>query len=131
MSWNYQEYPPSMRDLNERVRNRAIDIANALLEDGYTSTLAVAIAVAQAQKWADDETGSEQNLHVVPHPEGWAIRRNGSLRVSFVMPSREDARNYAIEIARDEGRDVILYHDDGQIEHYIDLIEDEDTTTRY
>ena len=36
------------------VRNKAIDIANALLADGNDESKAIAIATAQAEKWADD-----------------------------------------------------------------------------
>jgi uncharacterized protein YdaT len=47
-----------MKNLDERVRNKAVDIANALLEEGYEEGRAIAIATAQAEKWAKD------------HPEG-------------------------------------------------------------
>ncbi|MGP0578638.1 hypothetical protein ACTP13_16770 [Paenibacillus peoriae] len=35
MPWNKHDYPPSMKNLEPRVREKAVDIANALLRDGY------------------------------------------------------------------------------------------------
>ncbi|MBE9180969.1 DUF2188 domain-containing protein [Oculatella sp. LEGE 06141] len=53
MPWNEKDYPASMKNLTAEVRHKAIDIANALLEDGYEEGRAIAIATAQAEKWAE------------------------------------------------------------------------------
>lgn len=52
MPWTKDDYPPSMKNLMADVRNKAIEIANALLEDGYEEGRAIAIATAQAEEWA-------------------------------------------------------------------------------
>ncbi|MFQ4134852.1 DUF2188 domain-containing protein [Nodosilinea sp. PGN35] len=52
MPWSYDDYPTSMKNLTAEVRRKAIDIANALLDDGYGDGRAIAIATAQAEKWA-------------------------------------------------------------------------------
>jgi uncharacterized protein YdaT len=52
MPWTYQDYPASMKNLSAEVRRKAIDIANALLDDDYEEGRAIAIATAQAEKWA-------------------------------------------------------------------------------
>lgn len=36
MPWNVRDYPASMKNLDPLVRKKAIDIANALLADGYS-----------------------------------------------------------------------------------------------
>ena len=36
------------------MRHKAIDIANALLDEGYEEGRAIAIATAQAEKWAEN-----------------------------------------------------------------------------
>jgi uncharacterized protein YdaT len=53
MPWSYRDYPNSMKNLTTEVRHKAIDIANALLEEGYEEGRAIAIATAQAEKWAE------------------------------------------------------------------------------
>jgi uncharacterized protein YdaT len=42
-----------MRNLPDRVRGKAIAIANALLEEGYDEGRAIRIAIAQAKRWAE------------------------------------------------------------------------------
>jgi len=41
-----------MAHLPELVREKAIEIANALLADGYEEGRAIRIAIAQAKRWA-------------------------------------------------------------------------------
>lgn len=53
MPWSDQDYPASMKNLTDEVRHKAIDIANALCqEENYEEGRAIAIATAQAEKWA-------------------------------------------------------------------------------
>jgi uncharacterized protein YdaT len=54
MPWTWQRYPDSMKNLPVRVRHKAIEIANALLEDGYEEGRAIPIAIAQAKEWHEN-----------------------------------------------------------------------------
>jgi len=54
MPWNKNSYPDSMKNLTAEVREKAIEIANALLKDGYEEGRAIAIATAQAEEWAEN-----------------------------------------------------------------------------
>lgn len=54
MPWTKSDYPPSMKNLDARVRGKAVEIANALLEDGYEEGRAIAIATAQAKEWNEN-----------------------------------------------------------------------------
>lgn len=51
MPWKKNDYPPSMKNLEPRVRNKAVEIANALLEEGYEEGKAIAIGTAKAEEW--------------------------------------------------------------------------------
>ena len=42
-----------MMHLPEVVRDKAIEIANALLEEGYDEGRCIRIAIAQAKRWAE------------------------------------------------------------------------------
>jgi uncharacterized protein YdaT len=59
MPWNKQDYPPSMKNLDARVRNKAIEIANALLEEDYEEGRAIAIATAKAEEWDQNHPQDE------------------------------------------------------------------------
>jgi uncharacterized protein YdaT len=52
MPWDESYYPRSMRNLPPEVRLKAIEIANALLEEGYDEGKAIRIAIAKAKEWA-------------------------------------------------------------------------------
>lgn len=53
MPWDTAHFPRSMLNLQEPVREKAIEIANALLSDGYEEGRAIRIAIAQAKRWAE------------------------------------------------------------------------------
>ena len=52
MPWTPDRYPPSMSHLPDPVREKAIEIANALLEEGMEEGKAIRIAIAKAKEWA-------------------------------------------------------------------------------
>ncbi len=54
MPWTKNDYPDSMKNLDKKVRDKAIDIANALLEEGYEEGRAIPIAIDKAKEWADN-----------------------------------------------------------------------------
>jgi len=53
MPWSSETFPPAMAHLPQRVREKAIEIANALLAEGYEEGRAIRIAIAQAKRWAE------------------------------------------------------------------------------
>ncbi|MFH5187500.1 hypothetical protein ACHHV8_35740 [Paenibacillus sp. TAB 01] len=63
MPWNHRNYPVSMKNLQPRIRNKAVEIANALLEDGYDEGRAIAIATAKAKEWNEDHPASGSADH--------------------------------------------------------------------
>ncbi len=52
MPWTVLRYPPAMEALSAPVREKAIEIANALLEEGMDEGRAIRIAIAKAKEWA-------------------------------------------------------------------------------
>lgn len=54
MPWSPESYPVSMKHLPEAVRNKAIEIANALLREGKIADegILIATAISHAKTWA-------------------------------------------------------------------------------
>ena len=52
MPWTADRYPVSMRRLPSFVRLKAIEIANALLDEGHDEGQAIRIGIAKAKEWA-------------------------------------------------------------------------------
>ncbi|MDF2715946.1 MAG: hypothetical protein K0R28_2871 [Paenibacillus sp.] len=132
MPWNKRDYPESMKNLDGRVRGKAVEIANALLEDGYEEGRAIAIATAKAKEWNEDhpkhepdgsgnENGkrsasSRSNLHVVPYEDGWAIKEEGNSEPRFTTETKEEAVKKAQQMASDANISAIVHHKDGTVQ---------------
>jgi uncharacterized protein YdaT len=52
MPWNEEYYPPAMEHLSPVVRSKAIEIANALLEEGHGEGFAIRVGISRAKEWA-------------------------------------------------------------------------------
>lgn len=53
MPWTKTDYPNSFKNLPQAVRNKAIEIANALFKKGTMEEgRIIAIAITNAKKWA-------------------------------------------------------------------------------
>lgn len=50
MPWTMDDYPQSLKNLDELERKKAIDIANAMLKDGYKESDISPIVTKQAEK---------------------------------------------------------------------------------
>lgn len=61
MPWNSDYYPPAMKHLPETIRLKAIEIANALLAEGYPEGQAIRMAIAAARKWGAHEPPDHGN----------------------------------------------------------------------
>ena len=58
MPWTTTWYPVSMKHLPPPVREKAIEIANALLAEDMDEGKAVRIAIARAKEWAGRHLGT-------------------------------------------------------------------------
>lgn len=57
MPWTSTSYPVAMRNLPQAVREKAIEIANALLREGMADRSAIRIALVKAREWAEHRPG--------------------------------------------------------------------------
>ncbi|SDB99139.1 Uncharacterized protein YdaT [Terribacillus halophilus] len=142
MPWTMDDYPASLKNLDKPVKKKAIEIANALVDEGYDESRAIPIATSQAKEWHenaskrevkdfmknDDPTKRDSDAshsnpdlidnaeEVVPHEEGWAVQAKGSKRPSQVFDNKQDAVKRAKEIAKNKGTETIIHKKDGSVE---------------
>lgn len=113
MAWTTNDYPDSMKNLVGPIRKKAINIANALLEEGYEEGRAIAIAIAQAKKWMGYHKPTQ---HVVPHPSGWAIKAEKAEKASNVFDTKREALKKGQQIASNQKTQLVIHRQDGTIE---------------
>ena len=56
-----------------------------------------------------------KRIHVVPHRDGWAVRREGTERVGSVHDTQAEATSAARSTAVRERGEVIIHRPDGRI----------------
>ena len=58
---------------------------------------------------------SKKNHHVVTHNNQWAVRREGSDRVSGTYPTQQEAIAAGRMISRNQNTELIIHRPNGQI----------------
>jgi uncharacterized protein YdaT len=63
MPWDAAYYPASMNHLPPIVRDKAIEIANALLREGHDEGMAIRVGIAKAKEWATHHSQDQAELY--------------------------------------------------------------------
>ena len=136
MPWTEKNYPNSMKNLKPIVRKKAIDILNAMIEEGYEEDNAIPISISQAKKWAEDATVSDkkdlkkkdvtkhkdnpqntssrlQNRNVLVKYDNenlkWIVMTEGAKRADSIHETKREAIKRAKEIANNKKVQVKTY----------------------
>ena len=56
-----------------------------------------------------------KNQHVVPHPDGWAVKGAGNSKATKVTTTQAEATQRAQQIARNQHSDTKIHGRDGKI----------------
>ncbi|WP_342418489.1 DUF2188 domain-containing protein [Paenibacillus sp. FSL H8-0168] len=142
MPWNKHDYPPSMKNLEPRVREKAVDIANALLRDGYEEGRSIAIATSQAEEWNDNHPAEQDEkpkkhekqhssenvhdhhsassdekepIHVVPYEDRWAIKEAGHNQPISTFKHKNEAIDEAQSFVERQQISAIIHDRNGRI----------------
>jgi len=59
--------------------------------------------------------GNKPGVHVVPHEDGWAVKRAGSEKATKVFKTQSEAEQYGRELAKKEKTEFVLHGKDGKI----------------
>jgi uncharacterized protein YdaT len=136
MPWTKTNYPASMKNLPKEVRDKAIEIANALLEERKMDEgVAIATAVSRAKDWAanrgkrtepvaksrtTDVKHHGKDKYVVPRRSGgWAIKDEGQRRIEKQFETKEEAMRQAKREAKKENASVTIQKKTGQVQQRI------------
>jgi uncharacterized protein YdaT len=132
MPWTKTDYPNSMKNLLAAVRNKAIEIANALLEERHMDEgIAIATAISRAKDWAAEHGKKTDNpeklritdvkIHgqdrfVVPYEKEWVIKVEGKEKVEKVFHTKKEAIRQARQEAKEVNGSLTIQLKTGRIE---------------
>lgn len=121
MSWTANDYPSSLKNLPEQVRNKAIEIANALVEEeGMNEGKAIAIATAQAEKSEGDNSNDDKLVyHVLPQGNDWAVMKEDAKQASYTFSTKNEAVEKGRTLMNKHDCELILHKNDGSIQERV------------
>jgi uncharacterized protein YdaT len=59
----------------------------------------------------------KRNQHVVPRPDGWAVRGAGASRDTEVFDRKQEAVDRARHIAQNQQTELVVHGQDGKIQY--------------
>ena len=133
MPWTKSKYPDSMKNLPAIVRNKAIEIGNALLEENRMEEgIIIATAISRAKDWAanrgletENRTNSSrttdikqhgEDRYVIPHDDEWAVKAEGAKRVEKTFKRKPEAVKMATKEAREAHASVTIQRKTGKVQ---------------
>jgi uncharacterized protein YdaT len=136
MPWTKVDYPASMKNLPVKVREKAIEIANALLEEqDMDEGIAIATAISRAKDWAvnhgvDIEPTSEESKstdvkehgedrYVIPYEGKWAVKSESADRVERIFDHKIEAVRYGRTAARKSNASLTIQKKSGRVQQRI------------
>jgi len=136
MPWTKNDYPASMKNLPVEVREKAIEIANALLEEqNMDEGIAIATGISRAKDWAanrglDIESTSDESKttdvkehgedrYVIPYDGKWAVRSESSERVERIFDHKIEAVRYGRTAARKSNASLTIQKKSGRVQQRI------------
>lgn len=145
MPWDMNDFPSSLKNLDKSTRKKALDIANALIDEGYDESRAIPIATTKAKEWANHASATEKQDFmknadptirksgehsrpellnkpemVIPHPKGWAVQSESAKKATKVFEYKKDAVDFAKGIAKNKQSVLIIQRQDGETQDKID-----------
>ncbi|WLV25096.1 DUF2188 domain-containing protein [Aciduricibacillus chroicocephali] len=143
MPWDMNDYPASMKNLEKPVKKKAINIANAMLDEGYEEGRVIPIAIEQAKEWSENHSVKEVKSYekhgnptkrdkehdkyeshpermeesevVESHKDGWQVKSEKAKKASNVYGKKSDAIRRAEEIAENKGTELKVEDEDGNV----------------
>lgn len=117
MTWTTSDYPDSMKNLDAAVRNKAIEMANAMVEDGMEEGRAISIATAKARDYVHGTDDSHRPQYIVkPHKDGWALLKKDGERAIQSEDTKQKLLEQAKPYVTEKDGILTIYQEDGSVD---------------
>ncbi|HEY8401429.1 MAG TPA: DUF2188 domain-containing protein [Cytophagaceae bacterium] len=113
------QYPSSFELLRSEVRVKAISIANELICKEFNKEVAYAVAFFNARQWANyhfnNNLSHRENtsVHLIPHPQGWALTSEDGTVVYFMETVVGEAISKARSFAKNHKVKMFIHTEEG------------------
>lgn len=115
MPWNQNDYPDSFKNLDTDVRKKAIEIANALIRDGYDEGRAIPIALDRSRSAVHgDEDQPIYEIRV--HDDGWQLKKKGSKKALLIEETKKELMGEAKRYVNKHNGELHIYTQDDELE---------------
>ena len=118
MPWTKKDYPNSMKNFEIPVRDKAIEIANKLVEEGYEDARAIPIAISRAKEWFERRGGtisSDFTHHLLPDGDRWIIKQVGGNEY-FILDTKEEAMDKVKKMSKNKPVKVMIHDSEGKFQ---------------
>ena len=116
MPWNKHDYPASFKNLESDVREKAIEIANALLEEGYDDGRAIPIAMTKAREFVHGADDNRPEYEVKSKADYWVFQKADSEKAIFTNETKSDLLEKAKPYVNEQNGVLTIYQKDGSHE---------------
>ncbi len=116
MPWSKKDYPDSMKNLPEDIRAKAIEIANALLEDGYEEGRSIAIAIDRARSSTGRDDAGRPYYEVKSKEDQWCLMKRDGVRNILAGETKQDVLTRAKEYVSEHDGILTVYKENGEKE---------------
>ncbi|KRG11146.1 hypothetical protein [Lederbergia galactosidilytica] len=116
MPWTKNDYPAAFKNETSKVRNKAIEIANALLRENYDEGRAISIGLTQAREYYEDDAKNRTHYKVKNENDHWKLIQSGKKQAIFKENNKKDLLDKAKPYVTDHDGILFIYHVDGSLE---------------
>ncbi|OZS77539.1 hypothetical protein CF394_09995 [Tetzosporium hominis] len=116
MPWTKTDYPDSMKNLDAEIRNKAIEMANAMIEDGMEEGRAISIATARARDYVNGTDDSSRPHYIVKWKEDeWVLMKKAGERAIKKASTKEALLEEAKPYVNEQDGILTVYKEDGSV----------------
>lgn len=117
MPWNKNNYPPSFKNLEPEVKEKAIEIANALRRDGYEESRAISIAVTKARESVHGRQQQRPTYEVRYRDDDWIFLKEKGEKSIYVEDTKQDLLEKAKPYVNKQNGILKIYYENNTLEN--------------
>lgn len=118
MPYNKNDYPNSMKNLKEDIRNKAIDILNELIDEGYEEGRAIPLSISRAKEWYEnrgEKLSDDITHHLKPDGDHWVLK-NLETNESKPFDTKKEAMEKVKEISKEKSAKTLIFKENGEFQ---------------